>query len=238
MLRILDSATCMLDLDELGLRRRTAARVPSAASPRPTASSWSPARPAPARPPRSTRRSTSSTRPSKNIITVEDPVEYQIDGHQPGPGQPARPGSPSPPACARSCARIPTSSWSARSATARRPRSPIRGGADRPPGALAPCTPTTPPAPSPAWSTWASSRSCRRPPWPGSWPSAWCAGSARTARRSSVIGHAKLRELADTPVLPRGLPESRADLPAPGLRALRRLRLLGARGRLRDARDD
>ena len=32
----------------------------------------------------------------------------------------ARPGSTSPPACARSCAPIPTSSWSARSATPRR----------------------------------------------------------------------------------------------------------------------
>ena len=23
----------------------------------------------------------------KNIITIEDPVEYQLDGHHPGPGQ-------------------------------------------------------------------------------------------------------------------------------------------------------
>ena len=34
-----------------------------------------------------------------------------------------------------------------------------QGRAHRPPGALARCTPTTPPAPSPACSTWASSRS-------------------------------------------------------------------------------
>ena len=27
--------------------------------------------------------------PEKNIITIEDPVEYQIDGHHPGAGQPA-----------------------------------------------------------------------------------------------------------------------------------------------------
>ena len=29
--------------------------------------------------------------PEKNIITIEDPVEYQIDGHHPGAGQPAAP---------------------------------------------------------------------------------------------------------------------------------------------------
>ena len=28
----------------------------------------------------------------KNIITVEDPVEYRLGGHQPGPDQHARPG--------------------------------------------------------------------------------------------------------------------------------------------------
>ena len=30
--------------------------------------------------------------PEKNIITIEDPVEYQLDGHHAGAGQPARPG--------------------------------------------------------------------------------------------------------------------------------------------------
>ena len=28
--------------------------------------------------------------PEKNIITIEDPVEYEIDGHHPGAGRPPR----------------------------------------------------------------------------------------------------------------------------------------------------
>ena len=45
----------------------------------PTAPSWSRARPAPASRPRSTRRSALNT-PEKNIVTIEDPVEYQLEG--------------------------------------------------------------------------------------------------------------------------------------------------------------
>jgi type IV pilus assembly protein PilB len=58
------------------------------------------------------------------------------------------PGSPSPAGCAASCARTPTSSWSARSATPRppswrsRPRSPATSCSRR-------CTPTTPSPRSP-----------------------------------------------------------------------------------------
>ena len=63
--------------------------------------------------------------------------------------------------CARSCARTPTSSWSARSATSRpprsrsRPRSPATWCSRR-------CTPTTRRPPSTGCSTWASSRSWSR----------------------------------------------------------------------------
>ena len=45
-----------------------------------TARSWSPARRGRASRPRCTRRSTSSTRSTRNIITVEDPVEYRLAG--------------------------------------------------------------------------------------------------------------------------------------------------------------
>ena len=47
-----------------------------------------PARPVRGSRPRSTRRSTRSTQPDRNIITVEDPVEYRLPGHQPGADQP------------------------------------------------------------------------------------------------------------------------------------------------------
>ena len=56
----------------------------------------------------------------KNIITIEDPVEYQLSGHQPDPGEPQGGPDVSRAACARCCAPTPTSSWSARSATPRR----------------------------------------------------------------------------------------------------------------------
>ena len=57
-------------------------------------------------------------------------------------------------ACGRSCGRIPTRSWSARSATWKRPKSPSR---PRSPGTWcsARCTPTTPRARSPGCATWA-----------------------------------------------------------------------------------
>ena len=64
------------------------------------------------------------SRPEINVITVEDPVEYRMAGVIRCRSTCA-PASLSRPRCARSCARIPTSSWSARSATSRRRRSPI-----------------------------------------------------------------------------------------------------------------
>ena len=85
--------------------------------------------------------------PEKNIITIEDPVEYQIDGHHPGPGQ--RAGRPDlRQRAARDDARRP------RHHHGRRDPRP-RDGADRHRGARSPatsssprCTPTTRRAPS------------------------------------------------------------------------------------------
>ena len=69
--------------------RPGARRASSARSARPTARCSSPARPARASRRRCTRRSTELNTPEKNIITIEDPVEYQLDGHHAGAGQPA-----------------------------------------------------------------------------------------------------------------------------------------------------
>ena len=44
------------------------------------ASCWSPARPAAARPRRSTPASCGSISPERKLFTVEDPIEYQLDG--------------------------------------------------------------------------------------------------------------------------------------------------------------
>ena len=60
--------------------------------------------------------------PKINICTVEDPVEYKFKGMNQVQVK-ARSGSHSRRRCARSCGKIPTSSWSARFATRRPPRS-------------------------------------------------------------------------------------------------------------------
>ena len=93
--------------------------------------------------------------PDLNILTIEDPVEIPLEGHRPGPGEPQDRAHLRERRCAPSCARTPTSSWWARSATWRPPRSPSR---PRSPATWCspPSTPTTPPAPSPASSTWGS----------------------------------------------------------------------------------
>ena len=53
-----------------------------------TGSSWSRGRPAAARRPRSTPRSRDINTPGHNIMTIEDPVEIQLAGHQPDRGEP------------------------------------------------------------------------------------------------------------------------------------------------------
>ena len=121
------------------------------------------------------------SKPEINVITVEDPVEYRLAGHQPGAGEPARPASRSRARCARSCDPTPTSSSSVRSATTRprrsrsRRRSPVTS-------CCRPCTPTTRRPRSPDSPRWASSRSSSAPrstPWSPSGSHVGSAGSAR-----------------------------------------------------------
>ncbi len=65
-------------------------------------------------------------RPDRKIITAEDPVEYYLPGINQVRGEaPDRPGLRSA-SSGRCCGRRRTSSWSAKSATRRRPRSPCR----------------------------------------------------------------------------------------------------------------
>ena len=153
VMRLLDKSNLQLDMTKLGFEERSS-RTSSRRSTVRTAWCSSPARPARARPRRSTRRLSKLNEVAWNISTAEDPVEFnffginQVQMHEDI-------GSTSPPPSAASCARTPTSSWSARSATSRPPRS-REGRAHRPPRARR-STRTTRRARSRA-STWASSR--------------------------------------------------------------------------------
>ena len=92
--------------------------------------------------------------PDKKIITIEDPVEYQMDGINQIHVNPQI-GLTFAAASGTSCARIRTSSWSAKSATAKPPISP--SAPPSPATWCSPrCTPTTRPAPSRGSPTWAS----------------------------------------------------------------------------------
>jgi general secretion pathway protein E len=79
VLRLLDRSATRLGLADLGLSADNAARS-TACSAGTTASSSSPARPAAARRRRSTPRSSACHTGERNIITIEDPVEYQLRG--------------------------------------------------------------------------------------------------------------------------------------------------------------
>ena len=96
--------------------------------------------------------------PEINVITVEDPVEYRLAGINQVQVEPQGRPDLRRARCARSCGPTPTSSSSVRSATTRPRRSRSRR---RSPGTSCSrrCTPTTPRAPSPGSSRWASSRS-------------------------------------------------------------------------------
>ena len=100
-------------------------------------------------------------KPDRNIITVEDPVEYRLPGHQPGADQPEGRAHVRRRRCGRSCVPTPTSCSSVRSATGRprssasRPRSPVTSCSRR-------CTPTTPRRRRCGSSRWVSSRSSSR----------------------------------------------------------------------------
>src|SRR3984885_2123503 len=95
------------------------------------------------------------------IITIEDPVEYQVRGITQIPVNKKK-ASPSPAACAPSCATTRTRSWSAKSATRKPRRSP---SIPRSPATWfsPPCTPTIAPTSSVASSTWASNPTISSP---------------------------------------------------------------------------
>ena len=136
-MRVLDRSVVSLDLENIGLRDDDRRALRGAARTGRTASCSSRARPARARRPRSTPASTRSTTSTTKIITVEDPIEYDLDGvvqiqvneeierhlraraaHDPAPGPRHHPGGRDP-----------------------RPRDGAdrrRGRAHRPPGVLDP----------------------------------------------------------------------------------------------------
>ena len=157
VMRLLDKSNAAARHDEARLRRAAARGLQGTRSRSPTAWCWSPARPARARPPRCTRRCPSST-PS---IATSPPPRIRSSSTCTASTRcrcTRTSASTSRPRCARSCARTRTSSWSARSATSRpprsasRPRSPATSCCRR-------CTPTTRRRRCRACSTWASSRS-------------------------------------------------------------------------------
>ena len=178
-LRLLNQKKEAFTMDRLGMNAEEQARSSRACSTTRTASSSSPVPPARASRPRSTPFSARSTRPT----CASSPSRTRSNTRCPASTRcrcAPRSASPSPAPCATCCARTPTSSWSAKSATSTPPRSP---SAPRSPATSfsPPSTPTTPPAPSRASSTWAWSPSSW--PRPSSWssPSAWCAACAPRA---------------------------------------------------------
>ena len=86
-------------------RSAAASRAPSAS---PTAPCWSPGRPASGKSTTLYAALQELNDVDKNIVTIEDPVEYRLDGRQPDRRPPQGRARPSPPACARSCAPTPT----------------------------------------------------------------------------------------------------------------------------------
>lgn len=121
---------------------------------------------------------------SVNLVTLEDPVEYNIDAvNQLHINE--KTGITFASVCVPFCVRTPTSWLWARSATARRPRSPCA-----PPSpdtsCCPPCTRMTPHPPSTASSISAWSRTSSRAACAASSRSASCARCARIAARSTV----------------------------------------------------
>ncbi len=80
VMRLLDKGEPAARHDEARLRRRSRSTTSSGRSTSPGAWCSSPARPAPARPRRSTRRSVELNQIGSNISTAEDPVEYNLHG--------------------------------------------------------------------------------------------------------------------------------------------------------------
>ena len=80
VMRILDKDNVVIDAREARHAAGETRALRARRSRRPTARCSSPARPAPASRRRSTPRSAQLNTIEKNIITIEDPVEYQLDG--------------------------------------------------------------------------------------------------------------------------------------------------------------
>ena len=78
VMRILDRDSVALDFETLGITAAAIWTTGWACWSGRTGWCWSPARPAAARPPRSIPRCCTSIHPDKKVITVEDPVEYQL----------------------------------------------------------------------------------------------------------------------------------------------------------------
>ena len=78
-IRLLDRENVLHDLADIGFGDDHLRRWTSSSTGR-TASCWSPGPPARARPPRSTPACRKINSPDLNILTIEDPVEYQLDG--------------------------------------------------------------------------------------------------------------------------------------------------------------
>ena len=80
VLRVLDRSTVAFDYGKLGLAKNVIERHGAARWSCPTASCWSPARPAAARPRRCTPGCWRLNSIARKIVTVEDPIEYQLGG--------------------------------------------------------------------------------------------------------------------------------------------------------------
>ena len=178
VMRVLDKSSVVLGFTDLGFDAgcSSGTRVCTASR---TARSWSAG---PTGSGKSTTLYTTLTAlnsPEKNIITVEDPVEVPLKGVNQVQLN-VKAGLTFAGALRRSCARTPTSSWSGRSGTRRRPRSPSRPHS---PGTW--CSPpSTRTAPRPrrcGSSRWGSSPSWSRRPSPASSPSVSPVACACTA---------------------------------------------------------
>ena len=143
VMRLLDKGNLQLDMTKLGFEEKPLADFMHNIQQAPSGWCWSPG-------PTGSGKTTTLysalsdlNQITENISTAEDPVEYNLPASTRCRCTTTS-ASTSPPRCARSCGRTPTSSWSARSATSRRPRSPSRR---RSPATWCSrrCTPTTRP---------------------------------------------------------------------------------------------
>ena len=80
VMRILDKERVVADLDRLGMEAADRALLETLDHSAPRRGAGHRARPAPARRPPSTRRLTEINTPDRTLITIEDPVEYELEG--------------------------------------------------------------------------------------------------------------------------------------------------------------